>query len=98
MPAPGLLHMLSGSHRLMGSQHSRAGSAIGHVRARGADDPAGVASGDVVLPMRRYTALVLRTRRPLTDQVAKADEIVDEAIDVGHGRSDPLVTHAKCSG
>lgn len=48
--------------------------------------------------MRRYTALVLRTRRPLTDQVAKADEIVDEAIDVGHGRSDPLVTHAKCSG
>ena len=29
------------------------------------------------------------------DQAAKADDLVDEAIDVGHGRSDPLVVHAK---
>jgi hypothetical protein len=33
--------------------------------------------------------------RLVTDQAAKADDLVDEAIDVGHGRSDPLVTHAK---
>ena len=31
----------------------------------------------------------------VTEQAAKADDLVDEAIDVGHGRSDPLVTHAK---
>lgn len=31
----------------------------------------------------------------MADQARKADELVDEAIDVGHGRSDPLVTHAK---
>lgn len=31
----------------------------------------------------------------ITEQAAKADDLVDEAIDVGHGRSDPLVTHAK---
>jgi hypothetical protein len=29
------------------------------------------------------------------EQAAKADALVDEAIDVGHGRSEPLVTHAK---
>ena len=33
--------------------------------------------------------------RLVTEQAAKADALVDEAIDVGHGRSDPLVTHAK---
>jgi len=31
----------------------------------------------------------------VAEQAAKADDLVDEAIDVGHGRSDPLVTHAK---
>jgi hypothetical protein len=29
------------------------------------------------------------------EQAAKADDLVDEAIEVGHGRFDPLVTHAK---
>jgi hypothetical protein len=29
------------------------------------------------------------------EQAAKADDLVDEAIGVGHGRSDPLVVHAK---
>jgi hypothetical protein len=37
-----------------------------------------------------------RPRRPHhAEQAAKADDLVDEAIGVGHGRSDPLVTHAK---
>ena len=27
----------------------------------------------------------------VTEQAAKADSFVDEAIEVGHGRSDPLV-------
>jgi hypothetical protein len=31
----------------------------------------------------------------VAEQAAKADNLVDEAIDLGHGRSDPLVTHAK---
>jgi hypothetical protein len=31
----------------------------------------------------------------VAEQATKADALVDEAIDVGHGRSDPLVTHAK---
>ena len=31
----------------------------------------------------------------VAEQAAKADDLVDEAIEVGHGRSDPLVTHAK---
>ena len=31
----------------------------------------------------------------MAEQATKADALVDEAIDVGHGRSDPLVTHAK---
>ena len=31
----------------------------------------------------------------IAEQAAKADDLVDEAIGVGHGRSDPLVTHAK---
>lgn len=30
----------------------------------------------------------------ITEQAAKADALVDEAIEVGHGRSNPLVTHA----
>jgi len=31
----------------------------------------------------------------VAEQAARADDLVDEAIEVGHGRSDPLVTHAK---
>ncbi len=31
----------------------------------------------------------------IAEQAAKADDLVDEAIDVGHGRSHPLVVHAK---
>jgi hypothetical protein len=31
----------------------------------------------------------------VAEQAAKADALIDEAIDVGHGRFDPLVTHAK---
>jgi len=31
----------------------------------------------------------------VTEQAANEDALVDEAISVGHGRSDPLVTHAK---
>ena len=33
--------------------------------------------------------------RVVAEQATKADALVDEAIDVGHGRADPLVTHAK---
>ena len=31
----------------------------------------------------------------VAEKAAKTDELVDEAIAVGHGRSDPLVVHAK---
>jgi hypothetical protein len=31
----------------------------------------------------------------IAEQAAKADDLFDEAIEVGHGRSDPLVVHAK---
>jgi hypothetical protein len=33
--------------------------------------------------------------RVVAEQATTADALVDEAIDVGHGRSDPLVVHAK---
>jgi hypothetical protein len=33
--------------------------------------------------------------RTVAEQAAKADDLVAEAIAVGHGRSDPLVVHAK---
>jgi len=36
-----------------------------------------------------------RAVRVVTEKAARADDLVDEAIDVRHGRSDPLVTHAK---
>jgi hypothetical protein len=52
--------------------------------------------------MRRTIAACLRERNILeralhgvADQAAKTDDLVDEAIAVGHGRSDPLVVHAK---
>ncbi len=31
----------------------------------------------------------------VAEQAGKADDLVNDAIEVGHGRSDPLVTHAK---
>jgi hypothetical protein len=31
----------------------------------------------------------------VAEQALKADALVDEAIDIGHGRFDPLITHAK---
>jgi hypothetical protein len=42
--------------------------------------------------MRRLT--VLTGVHAVAEQAAKADDLVDEAIDVEHGRSEPLVTHA----
>jgi hypothetical protein len=42
--------------------------------------------------MRRLT--VLTGVHAVAEQAARADDLVDEAIDVGHGRSEPLVTHA----
>jgi hypothetical protein len=36
-----------------------------------------------------------RSVAAVAQQAAKADDLVDEAIEIGHGRSDPLVTHAK---
>jgi hypothetical protein len=33
--------------------------------------------------------------RVVAEQAMKADALVDEAIEVGHGRSHPLVVHAK---
>lgn len=40
---------------------------------------------------------MLEQRRPVvTEQAARADDLVDEAIEVGHGGSDPLVTTPRC--
>jgi hypothetical protein len=44
---------------------------------------------------RREREILERAVHAVTEQAAKADALVDEAIEVGHGRSDPLVTHAK---
>ena len=44
---------------------------------------------------RREREILERAVHTIAEQATKADAIVDEAIDVGHGRSDPLVTHAK---
>ena len=43
----------------------------------------------------RERDILERAVRTVAEQATKADALVDEAIDVGHGRSDPLVTHAK---
>jgi len=44
---------------------------------------------------RREREILEHAVRTIAEQAVKADELVDEAIDVGHGRSDPLVTHTK---
>lgn len=44
---------------------------------------------------RREREIVEHAAHAVTDQGAKADDLVDEAIAVGHGWSDPLVVHAK---
>jgi class 3 adenylate cyclase len=46
------------------------------------------------LTSQRERHILERAVRAVAEQAAKADDFVDEAIDVGHGRSDPL-THAK---
>lgn len=43
----------------------------------------------------REREVLERAVHAITEQAAKADDLVNEAIEVGHGRSDPLVTHAK---
>ena len=45
--------------------------------------------------IQRERHILERAVHAVTEQAAKADDLVDEAIEVGHGRSDPLVTHAK---
>jgi len=44
---------------------------------------------------RREREILEHAVHTVAEQAAKADDLVDEAIGVGHGRSDPLVTHAK---
>ena len=44
---------------------------------------------------RREREILEHAVHTVAEQAAKADELVDEAIEVGHGRSDPLVVHAK---
>ena len=44
---------------------------------------------------RREREILEHAAHTVAEQAAKADDLVDEAIGVGHGRSDPLVTHAK---
>lgn len=43
---------------------------------------------------RREREILEHAVHAVTEQAAKADDLVDEAIEVGHGRSDPLVVHA----
>jgi hypothetical protein len=44
---------------------------------------------------RRERDVLENAVRVVAEQAAKADDLVDEAIEIGDGRSDPLVTHAK---
>jgi hypothetical protein len=53
------------------------------------------ASSKGALTSHRERHILERAVHAVAEQAAKADELVDEAIGVGHGRSDPLVTHAK---
>jgi len=48
--------------------------------------------------MRKEREILEHAVHTIAEQAAKADDLVDEAIEIGHGRSDPLVTHARCSG
>jgi hypothetical protein len=44
---------------------------------------------------RREREILEHAVHTIAEQTAKADDLVNEAIGVGHGWSDPLVTHAK---
>jgi hypothetical protein len=44
---------------------------------------------------RREREILQHAAKAVAEQAAKADDLVDDLIWVGHGRSDPLVTHAK---
>jgi len=44
---------------------------------------------------RREREILEHTVHTVAGQAAKADDLVDEAIGVGHSRSDPLDVHAK---
>jgi hypothetical protein len=44
---------------------------------------------------RREREILEHAVHTIAEQAAKADDLVNEAIGVGHGWSDPLVTHAK---
>jgi hypothetical protein len=44
---------------------------------------------------RREREILEDAVHTVAEQAAKADDLVDEAIAVGHSRSDPLVVHAK---
>jgi hypothetical protein len=44
---------------------------------------------------RREREILQHAVKAVAEQAAKADDLVDDLIWVGHGRSDPLVTHAK---
>jgi hypothetical protein len=45
--------------------------------------------------VRRERDILEHAVHAVAEQATKADDLVAEAIDIGHGRSDPLVTHAK---
>jgi hypothetical protein len=44
---------------------------------------------------RREREILEHAVHTIAEQASKADDFVDEAIEVGRGRSDPLVVHAK---
>jgi hypothetical protein len=44
---------------------------------------------------RREREVLEHAVHAVTEQAAKADDLVNEAIEVGHDRSDLLVVHAK---
>jgi len=43
---------------------------------------------------RREREILEHAVHKVTEQAAKVDALDDEAIEVGHGRPNPLVTHA----
>ena len=45
---------------------------------------------------RRERDILERAVHTIAEQAAKADDLVDEAIAVGHGRSDPASTRRCC--
>jgi hypothetical protein len=44
---------------------------------------------------RRERDILQQAVHAVAEQAAKAAALVDEALEVGHGRSDPLVVHTK---